>query len=625
MKIHRLPPDLANQIAAGEVVERPASVVKELLENAIDARARHVAVTIELGGKRLIRVVDDGEGMSREDALLAVERHATSKIRSAADLAAILTLGFRGEALPSIASVSRFTLRTRARGATSGTEVVVHAGVLQHVREIGAAEGTLVEVAELFHNLPARRKFLKADAAESAQVTRLVTQIALAYPEVGVRLESAGRRVLECPPVATLAERFFQLYGERPDLVPVARDASSFRLHGLVAALTEHGPVRGPQNVFVNRRMVKDKTIAHAVTAAYAVATIKERSPEVHLFIELPADRVDVNVHPTKAEVRFLDQGYVHESVRRAIGDALGAQAAPRLQLAAPAVVAAPGPLPTAAVLPGVLDTMAGAHRWRDATAGQTQPFAAVPGAPTPAAVPAEEAPSGPEAGPGGAASIGAAETWPATATRPVGVPAGARQAGIDAVRPMLPLGQFRDTYIIAVDEDGLAIVDQHVAHERVLFEQISERLAAGRLPAQRLITPLVLDLAPAQRQALLQHRADLDRLGIELDEFGEGTVRVSAVPALLAAADVEATLRVLAEDLEGLDRGGRADEALPRIAATMACHAAVKANYPLTLEKMRYLLDELRRTAYSAVCPHGRPVVLRLSRREIEKNFQRI
>ncbi len=623
MKIHRLPPDLANQIAAGEVVERPASVVKELLENAIDARARHVAVTIELGGKRLIRVVDDGEGMSREDALLAVERHATSKIRSAGDLAAILTLGFRGEALPSIASVSRFTLRTRARGATSGTEVVVHAGVLQHVREIGAAEGTVVEVAELFHNLPARRKFLKADAAESAQVTRLVTQIALAYPEVGVRLESAARRVLECPPVATLAERFFQLYGERPDLVPVARDASSFRLHGLVAALTEHGPVRGPQNVFVNRRMVKDKTIAHAVTAAYAVATIKERSPEVHLFIELPPDRVDVNVHPTKAEVRFLDQGYVHESVRRAIGDALGVQASPQLQLAAPAGSAAPPAQPLPTVLPGVLDTMAGAHRWRDLSAWQGDPFVAAPGAPTPAAAPA--AASGPEAGPGGAASIGTAENWPATATRPVDVPAGARQAGIDPVRPMLPLGQFRDTYIIAVDEDGLAIVDQHVAHERVLFEQISERLAAGRLPGQRLITPLVLDVAPAQREALLQHRADLDRLGIELDEFGEGTVRVSAVPALLAAADVEATLRVLAEDLEGLDRGGRADEALRRIAATMACHAAVKANYPLTLEKMRYLLDELRRTAYSAVCPHGRPVVLRLSRREIEKNFQRI
>lgn len=607
MKIHRLPADLANQIAAGEVVERPASVVKELMENALDAGARHIAVTIELGGKRLIRVVDDGEGMDAEDAQLAVERHATSKIRSADDLAAILTLGFRGEALPSIASVSRFTLRTRARGAAVGTEVCVEGGTLGHAREIGAADGTVVEVADLFYNLPARRKFLKADAAESAQVSRTVTQVALACPEVGVRLESAGRRVIDCPPVSSLEERFFQLYGERRDLVAVRRESSSFRVFGLVAALAEDGPTRGPQNVFVNGRVVKDKTIAHAVTAAYAVATIKERSPEVHLFIELPPDRVDVNVHPTKAEVRFLDQGYVHESVRRAIGDALGTQQAPHLQLHAPVAPGPGAPQPQPRILPGVLDTLSGAHRWRE------------PGEPTANL-------AGASSGTGGAATL--ADPFgglAGPAARPVDVPAAARQGAIDAVRPMLPLGQFRDTYIIAVDEDGLAIIDQHVAHERVLFEQIMERLAEGRLPSQRLITPVLLDLAPAPRQALLAHRESLERLGIEVDEFGAGSLRIAGVPALLAASEVDATLRALADDLDGLDRGSPAQQALQRIAATMACHAAVKANYPLTLEKMRYILDELRRTAYSAVCPHGRPVVLRLSRREIEKNFQRI
>jgi DNA mismatch repair protein MutL len=604
-RIQRLPADLANQIAAGEVVERPASVVKELIENALDAGARRVAVTAEMGGKRLVRVEDDGHGMDAEDAVLAVERHATSKIRRADDLAAIATLGFRGEALPSIASVSHFTLRTRARGEDGGTEVKVNGGTVASVREVGAAEGTVIEVADLFYNLPARRKFLKADAAESAQISRVVTQMALAYPEVGFTLTSAGRQVLACPPVASLRERFFQLHGDRQDLVEVFRESSALRVSGLVAALTESGPVRGPQNLFVNRRIVKDRTIAHAIQAAYAVATIKERSPEAHLFIELPPDRVDVNVHPAKAEVRFLDQGYVHEFLRRAVGHALGVQRAPDLELSAPSP-AAPGPVePRDRLLPDVLSTLGGAHRWWPESTPRSGP---------PEQPPPDDRARWPQ---------GAPDTLPADGD--FNVPAGARQAAVDAVRPMMPLGQFRDTFIIAVDEDGLVIVDQHVAHERVLFEEISARLVNGRLPAQRLVTPLLIDLSPAQRQAVVQHRADLDRLGLEVEEFGGASLRVSSVPAMLGAEDAAATLRALAEDLEGLDRGRRVEDALRRLAATMACHAAVKANFPLTLEKMRYLLDELRRTAYSSVCPHGRPVVLRLSRREIEKNFQRI
>jgi DNA mismatch repair protein MutL len=614
-RIKRLPPDLADQIAAGEVVERPASVVKELVENALDAGARRVAVTVELGGKRLVRVEDDGAGMGAEDAVLAIERHATSKIGRAEDLAAIRTLGFRGEALPSIASVSHFLLRTRARGEPSGTEVRVNGGVVASVREVGAAEGTVVEVADLFYNLPARRKFLKADHAESAQVSRLVTQLALAYPAVGFTLTSAGRRTIECPPVTTFDDRFFQLQGERPDLVPVARDSQSLRVFGLVAALADQGPTRGPQTVYVNGRLVKDRTIAHAIGAAYAVATIKERSPEAYLFIELAADRVDVNVHPTKAEVRFLDQGYVHEFLRHAIGEALGTRRAPGLQLTAPVHGADAGPEPRDRLLPQVLDTLGGANRWappREGAAGHD----GSPGRPDRILADASAAPP-----PGPASEIGR------VASREVRPAGSATQAGgsLQGVRPMVPLGQFRDTYIIAVDDEGLVIVDQHVAHERVLFEDIGARLARGRLPAQRLITPLLIDLAPAQRATVLHHAADLERLGIEVEEFGGASVRVSAVPAILGAEEAAATVRALAEDLEGLDRGAPADEALRRIAATMACHAAVKANYPLTLEKMRHILDELRRTAYSSVCPHGRPVVLRLSRREIEKNFQRI
>ena len=286
-RIHRLAPDLANQIAAGEVVERPASVVKELVENAIDAGARRISVAVDTGGKRLIRVEDDGEGMEAEDARLAIERHATSKIRRADDLGAIRTLGFRGEALPSIASVSRFTLRTRARGQQSGTEVKVEAGVIASIREVGAPEGTSIEVADLFYNLPARRKFLKSDTAETTQVSRLMTQLALCYPEVGFSLTSNGRSLLLCPPAVGLQARFFQLFGDRADLVAVKKEAGGLHIEGSIAALGDQGPTRGVQNVFVNRRIVKDRTIAHAIIEAYSVATIKERSPEVHLFLTI--------------------------------------------------------------------------------------------------------------------------------------------------------------------------------------------------------------------------------------------------------------------------------------------------------------------------------------------------
>src|SRR5512132_3361093 len=336
-KIRQLPPDLANQIAAGEVVERPASVIKELVENSIDAGAKRIAIAVELGGKKLIRVDDDGEGMTPEDARLAIERHATSKIRRADDLERITTLGFRGEALPSLASVSHFVLKTRARGTESGTEVRVNGGAVASVTEVGMPEGTSIDVADLFYNLPARRKFLKSDAAESAQVSRIVTQLALCYPEIGFTLTSAGRKVLQCPPVAGLRDRLYQLYGERTDLVDVRRDGGDVKVLGFVAALAEQGPTRGPQNVFVNRRIVKDRTIAHAIIDAYSVASIKERSPEVHLFIEMPHGAVDVNVHPTKAEVRFRDQSYIHELIRRTLGDTLGRGPAPELQLEAPA------------------------------------------------------------------------------------------------------------------------------------------------------------------------------------------------------------------------------------------------------------------------------------------------
>ena len=335
-------------------------MVKELVENAIDAGARRLVIHVELGGKKQVRVEDDGDGMDPDDARLAIERHATSKIRRADDLAAIRTLGFRGEALPSIASVSHFLLRTRGAGQDSGTEIRVNGGAVASIVEVGAAQGTVVQVDDLFYNLPARRKFLKSDSAESAQVSRIVTQLSLAYPEVGFALTSGGRKVLAYPPAGSFPDRLYQVYGDRADLIEVKKEAGGLRVTGYVAALADHGPTRGPQNVFINRRIVKDRTIAHAIIDAYSVASIKERSPEVHLFIEMPLEGVDVNVHPTKAEVRFRDQSLVHEVVRRALMDALGQGGVPQLQLRPENALQSP----VVMSIPGMLSSGAYPNRW---------------------------------------------------------------------------------------------------------------------------------------------------------------------------------------------------------------------------------------------------------------------
>ena len=632
-RINRLPAGLANQIAAGEVVERPASAVKELVENALDAGARRVAVTLELGGKRLIRVEDDGEGMTPADAKLSIERHATSKIGSLGDLAAIATLGFRGEALPSIASVSHLRLRTRARGASSGVEVGVDGGAQARVTEAGLPEGTTVEVRDLFYNVPARRKFLKSDGAETGHISRALTQLALARPEVGFRLRSGPRSLFDHPPVASFADRFFQVYGDRPGLVEVRKEAAGIRLSGLAAALAADGPSRGPQHLFVNRRAVKDRTILHAVSHAYSRASIKPRSPEVHLFLELPHERVDVNVHPAKAEVRFLEQSLVHEVVRRGLADALGQEAVPQGSLAPPREGRDE---PRAHAIPGIVAGMGAASRWgpvtevfrrREGEGGRGS------------AVRERSTPSG-----GGADSNGPSDAIGPVArdsdrprgasggvAGPAGVATGQAEVAAGAVpsavgpAPLMPLGQFRDTFIIAVDNDGVVIIDQHVAHERILYEQVTERLTRGALESQRLLEPLLIALPAGARDALAAHADDLARLGFEIDPFGGDSVRVAAVPALLGRGACETAVRALAEDLEGLDRGASVADAIGRIAASTACHAAVKANDRLTMEKMSYILQELRRTAYSTVCPHGRPVLLRLTRRELEKRFERI
>jgi len=593
-KINRLPTGLANQIAAGEVVERPASAVKELVENALDAGATRISVAIELGGKRLIRVEDDGEGMNAEDAVSALERHATSKLSTLEDLDAITTLGFRGEALPSIASVSRFTLKTRLLEASQGSVVRVEDGSIPRAQPIGTPPGTIIEVNDLFYNVPARRKFLKSDSAESSQISRILTQLALTNPTVGFSLTSGRRQLLSCPRVASLADRFFQLYGERAGLVEVEREAAGVSLVGYVAALAEQGVIRGPQNIFVNGRPVKDRTISHAINEAYSRATIKPRSPEVHLFLKLPHDRVDVNVHPMKAEVRFLDQSLIHEIVRRALSEALGTDAPPDISLRVGGEKPAE-PIPMS--IPGTVGGIRASNPW----------------------VVNADISQSPE---------------PMANRDPMGVVSSQIEKAIENRSPeftteqigpsLVPIGQFRDTFIIAVDNDGIVIIDQHVAHERVLFEQVVGCLTNGPLESQRLLSPVMLELPPAQRDALEIHSKDMERLGFDIENFGGDSVRVAAVPALLELGECEGAVRALAEDLEGLDHGSSVDESLRRIAAMTACHAAVKANDRLTLEKMAHILTELQRTAYSTVCPHGRPVLLRLTRRELEKSFQR-
>jgi len=510
-KVRQLPPELANQIAAGEVVERPASVVKELVENAIDAGASRITVAIEMGGKKLIRVEDDGDGMEPDDARLSIERHATSKIARAEDLEAIHTMGFRGEALPSIASVSHLVLRTRTRDAEAGTEVRVNGGALAAVTEVGLAPGTIVEVSDLFYNLPARRKFLKSDVAESTQVSRMVTQLALANPTVGFTLTSGPRVLLRCPPAGRMEDRFYQLHGERPDLVLVQKEAGGLRIRGFIAALAEQGPTRGAQQYFVNQRIVKDRTIAHAVIDAYASATAKERSPEAYLFIEMPAESVDVNVHPTKAEVRFHQQSVVHEIVRRAVQESLGSGPVPELRLSSesgsvqavnlslPSLMAslqsttpgwtvpssapvgeAPGGFPEQS---GIPCTSFGPSRQSPGGLGQSRIDPTVPSDVSGQLWGVTAQSSGVSGQPSGEMLSGTLPAVGGQTFQSAGVGPGQSVApGAVTIKPLIPLGQFRHTFIIAVDDDGVAVIDQHVAHERVLYERIMARLTDGPL-----------------------------------------------------------------------------------------------------------------------------------------------
>ena len=566
----------ANQIAAGEVVERPASVVKELAENALDAGATEIRIRIARGGVEEIRVLDDGEGMDSRDLLLAVERHATSKLTRLEDLSALGTLGFRGEALPSIASVSVLTLESCPGAAGEGQRLRVEGGSVSPPESVGHPRGTTVTVRSLFFNAPARRKFLRAASTETGHVADVVSRIALAHFDRRFFLEADGKTLLDAPPAAHRGERVRQIFGPgtADQLIRFERRAGPYRVSGFASRPDFTRSSTRDQWLFVNGRAVRDRGILHAVSGAYHTLLPRGRHPFVLIFLEVPADRVDVNVHPAKWEVRLADSGAIHELVRHAIRSALEEERPlARLDGLAPAPVAAPP----------VSGSGWRENHFRTAVPEESWEFSRD----VPAATALFDAAGG---GPGS----------------------------------LVPLGQYRESYILASDEEGLVIVDQHAAHERVLYEQILREAQQGNVGRQALLFPLTLETDPARARRIEEGREDLEGLGFLLEPFGPRTFLVREVPALLGQADPESLLRDLADDLEGGTGPGALEKVRDRLAATTACHAAVKVDFPLTPEKMSYLLQELLRTSSPMTCPHGRPVLLRLPHRELEKSFRR-
>jgi DNA mismatch repair protein MutL len=637
-KIRVLSEVLANKIAAGEVVERPASVVKELVENALDAGASSVEVEIGSAGRQLIRVADDGEGMTRDDAILAFERHATSKLRTAEDLSAIETFGFRGEALPSIASVSRLTLRTRTAADPAGTMVVINGGKLGDVRDVAWPVGTEVAIRDLFFNMPARRKFLKSDATETYHVANLVTHYALANHGVAFSLESNGRETIRVAPVTDLRERAYQLLGPVivDRLVEVADESGGLAVSGYVSNPQEQRTTREAQYLFVNGRYVRDRTLARSIAEGYRSMMPSGTYPAAMLFLRIPTDRVDVNVHPAKIEVRFRDEYAVRQLVASAIRAALDRATRPvaifpraEAQEDRPADVAirsaeAP-PLaqyaPSRPLLPSEPTSRpAQSALGLDYSAG-------VRSAPVPTSPPPEPRTPPTSIEERGPVDITAAE--PAMDSVQDGTPARPSAAGLPAPRDerlaghIRPLGQIRESFIVATDDEGLLLIDQHVAHERVLFERIRDRIGAESPVRQQLLVPETVDLTPAQAAAFDRLQPELEAAGFDVLTLSGRTIAVTAVPGELPAGEVRALLVQILDAAEGRGRssleGVRED-----IAASLACRAAIKINMPLTMEKMNWLIDELLAAHNPWTCPHGRPIILRFTLRDIERQFQR-
>ena len=691
-RIRILPDQVANQIAAGEVVDRPASVVKELLENALDAGANRIRVEVEAGGRKLMRISDDGHGMSRDDALLAFERHATSKLRTADDLLSIATLGFRGEALPSIASVARVTLETATGEEATGTRLEIAGGKIHHVDDAALPRGTTIAVADLFFNTPARRKFLRAESTELAHVTALVTHYALAHPEKHFELLSASHTLVSSPPVTRTAERIYQIFGKDTlaQLLPVAaempleraglpepppwkkdpdepvRAPGTLRLSGFYSKPELQKLNRNSIYIFVNKRLIRDRLLMHAITEAYRNVIPPTSFPVVLLFLEMPPEEVDVNVHPAKTEVRFRQQSHIHDFVRDSLRSALinARPSAAFLNALDASPIASPSLMPPAiSPLPGSPDSSVmqapadSDPAGLQSIASEAQSFQLTPRIPPPipGKLPFDARSFNPgettmqawgEAAaaffqPGAVPAANGCSSSPFesahdtsgsstdTALATTLVEAEQAAANLNHLGSLRPLAQLRESFILASGDDGLWIIDQHVAHERILFERILRDRQVEKVQRQRLLMPMLVELKPWQMVVFARIAEELDRNGFEVEPFGPHTLAVKAAPVGLEGAGLE---RMLAEVIEQ----SSADSGEPeqnqnltalrtRIAASIACHSAIKINTALDPRRMEWLLLELGKTEHPTSCPHGRPIALLYSWKDIQRAFHRI
>ena len=644
---------VANQIAAGEVVERPASVVKELLENSLDAGATRIRIEVEAGGRKLIRITDNGHGMVQDDALLAFERHATSKLRTSDDLLSIATLGFRGEALPSIASVSRLLLETRSPEDDSGTLVEIAGGKIIRVDPAGLPAGTTITIRDLFFNTPARRKFLKSEQTELSHIAALVTHYALAHPTRHFELHSATQALLVAPAVPNAGDRLFQIFGRDtfnlmlptaaemdfahagiPEPPPWKRDADYapadpgyLRITGFVSKPELQKLNRNSVYVFVNQRLIRDKLILHALSDAYRNIIPPTSFPVVLLFLEMPPQEVDVNVHPAKTEVRFRQPSFVHDFVRDTVRTTL-MQARPAASFA---TALAGGPSNAASSLlldvsplPGIdqpvydpaLAPTTFPQSEHDPTAADSVPYSLTP-------IAVAESPG----------RLTFTDTIPVVYPDPhadtyTNTPTTTGSPHITdtlyALSTLKPLGQLRDSFILATNEEGLWIIDQHVAHERILFEKILRERNTEQVQRQRLLMPILIDLLPAQMITFAEISAELERNGLEAEPFGPRTLAIKAAPVGLEGRELETMIEELLAIPDRSQQTENAEARRRRIAASIACHAAIKINQPLEPSKITWLLEALAKTEHPTACPHGRPIALRYSHHDIAKAFQR-
>ena len=550
-----------------------------MIENSLDAGATEIRIDIERGGKQLIRVSDNGQGMSEEDAVLAFERHATSKIRSSDDLHQIGTMGFRGEALASIAAVSQVSLRTRKADQEAGISLFLLNGHCQNKEPVAMPTGTTIEARNLFFNTPARKKFLKSDPAEVGAIAHMLNAFALAYPEISFHYNQDGREILDCPATKSFRDRVFQIFGAEllENLLEMDETLFHYRLRGFVSSPDALKTNRNYQYFFINRRYVKDKVLANSVYVAYRVYAQTGQYPVAFLFLDMPPAMVDVNVHPAKYEVRFLQQALVQKGIIDSIQKTLNSAR----------------PLPSFQ-----LQTEPNVPRY-------SSPELNLPGSYQPTS------------------AFG--NSYEST---PSGLP---MQMPSPAVRKMPSqgeykiIGQYDHTYIVMSDEGGLILIDQHVAHERVLYEELLEQHEQRQIRRQALLIPLILDVNPAQMMLMEDYIDHFRELGLEMEIFGDNTVAVKEIPELLMESNYSNVAQRLLNDLERLYRDGLLESFADEMRKSMACQAAVKINMPLTKEKMEYLVEELLKTKTPQVCPHGRPIILRISHYEIAKNFKRI